>query len=196
VTTPSLDEEPAVRIIITQNVTLDGRVEMLDDWFDPQAQDDELSAELMRQSANEDVLLLGRQTFEDFRGYWPLQTNDTTGVAAQLDQVDKRVVSRTLTEPGWQNTQIISSDPMRAVAALRDEPGRDVIVTGSISLAHELISEGLVDEYRMFTYPVWQGRGRGYFRDGAHSARPPRLRLIDSKAFSSGIVYSAYEPTS
>ena len=183
-----------MRIIITQNVTLDGRVEMLDDWFDPQAQDDELSAELMRQSANEDVLLLGRQTFEDFRGYWPLQTNDTTGIAAHLDQVDKRVVSRTLTEPGWQNTQIISSDPMRAVAALRDEPGRDVIVTGSITLAHELISEGLVDEYRMFTYPVWQGRGRGYFRDGAHSARPPRLRLIDSKAFSSGIMYSAYEP--
>lgn len=184
-----------MRIIITQNVTLDGRVEMLDDWFDPQAQDEELTAELMRQSANEDVLLLGRQTFEDFRGYWPLQTDDITGVAAHLNQVDKRVVSSTLTEPGWQNSRIIGSEPMRAVAAMRDEPGRDVIVTGSITLAHELISEGLVDEYRMFTYPVWQGRGRGYFHDGAHSARPPRLQLIDSKSFPSGVVYSAYEPS-
>ena len=91
-----------MRIIITQNMTLDGRVEMLDDWFDPQAQDDELSDELMRQSAEEDVLLLGRQTFEDFRGYWPLQTDDTTGVAQHLDRVDKRVVSSTLTDPGWQ----------------------------------------------------------------------------------------------
>ena len=99
-----------MRIIITQNITLDGRVEMLDDWFDPQARDEELSAELMRQSANEDVLLLGRQTFEDFRGYWPHATDDTTGVADHLNRVDKLVVSSTLTEPGWQNTQIISSD--------------------------------------------------------------------------------------
>ncbi|WP_350270140.1 dihydrofolate reductase family protein [Brevibacterium sp. CBA3109] len=181
-----------MRIIITQNMTLDGRVEMLDDWFDPQSQDEELSAELMRQSANEEVLLLGRQTFEDFRGYWPLQTDDTTGVAAHLNQIDKRVVSTTLTEPGWQNTTVIREDPLQAVAALRDERGRDVILTGSITLAHALIAADLVDEYRMFTYPAWQGRGRGFFPD---DARPPRLRLLDSKSFASGVVYSAYEPT-
>ena len=180
-----------MRIIITQNMTLDGRVEMLDDWFDPQAQDEELSAELMRQSANEDVLLLGRQTFEDFRGYWPLQTDDTTGVAAHLDQVDKRVVSTTLTETEWQNSTVISEDPLQAVTAMRDEPGRDAILTGSITLAHALISAGLVDEFRMFTYPVWQGRGRGFFPD---DAGPPRLRLLDSKSFASGVVYSSYSP--
>ncbi|MDN5807579.1 MAG: dihydrofolate reductase family protein [Brevibacterium sp.] len=180
-----------MRIIITQNMTLDGRIEMLDDWFDPQAQDEELSAELMRQSANEDVLLLGRQTFEDFRGYWPLQTHDSTGVAAHLDRVDKRVVSTTLAEPEWQNSTVIREDPLQAAAALRDEPGRDVILTGSITLAHALITAGLVDEYRMFTYPVWQGRGRGFFPE---DARVPRLRLLDSKPFVSGVVYSAYEP--
>lgn len=179
-----------MRIIITQNMTLNGRVEMLDDWFDPQAQDEELSAELMRQSANEDVLLLGRQTFEDFRGYWPLQTDDTTGIAAHLDQVDKRVVSTTLTEPGWQNSTVISEDPLQAVTAMRDEPGRDVILTGSITLAHALITAGLVDEYRIFAYPVWQGRGRGYFPDDAR----PRLQLLGSKSFVSGVIYSAYEP--
>ena len=180
-----------MRIIITQNMTLDGRVEMLDDWFDPQAQDEELTAELMRQSANEDVLLLGRQTFEDFRGYWPLQTEDTTGVAAHLTQVDKRVASTTLTEPGWQNTTVINSDPVQAVADLRDEPGRDVILTGSITLAHALITAEMVEEFRMFTYPVWPGRGRGFFPDGAPA---PRLQLLDSKPFSSGVVYSAYGP--
>lgn len=180
-----------MRIIITQNMTLDGRAEMLDDWFDPQAQDEELSAELMRQSANEDVLLLGRQTFEDFRDYWPLQTDDVTGVADHLNQVDKRVVSTTLTgDPGWENTSIISGDPVEAVIALRDEPGRDVIVTGSITLAHALITAEVVDEFRMFTYPVWQGRGRPFFPDDAR----PRLRLVDSKPFPSGVVYSAYAP--
>ena len=145
----------------------------------------------MRQSANEDVLLLGRQTFEDFRGFWPHQRDDTTGVAAHLNQVEKLVVSTTLTEPGWQNSQIISKDPLRTVAALREEPGRDVILTGSISLAHALISAELVDEYRMFTYPVWQGRGRGFFPEGARS---PRLRLLESKSFASGVVYAAYSP--
>nr|WP_308298052.1 MULTISPECIES: dihydrofolate reductase family protein [unclassified Brevibacterium] len=189
--TRPLDEETAVRIIITQNMTLDGRVEMLDDWFDPQAQDEELSAELMRQSAHEDVLLLGRQTFEDFRGYWPLQTDDTTGVAEHLNQVDKRVVSTTLSDPGWQNTTLISSDPVRAVTALRDAPGRDVILTGSITLAHALITAEVVDEFRMFTYPVWQGRGRGFFPEGAPA---PRLHLLESKSFPSGVVYSAYSP--
>lgn len=185
-----------MRIIITQNMTLDGRVEMLDDWFDPQAQDEELSAELMRQSANEDVLLLGRQTFEDFRGYWPLQTDDVTGVADHLNRIDKRVVSTTLTEPAWENSSIIDGDPVDAVAALREEPGRDVIVTGSITLAHALITAEVVDEYRMFTYPVWQGRGRGFFPDDTDDTdvTHPRLQLLDSKSFVSGIVYSAYSP--
>ena len=186
-----LDGENGMRIIITQNITLDGRVEMLDDWFDPQAQDEELSAELMRQSAEEDVLLLGRRTFEDFRGYWPLQTDDTTGVAKHLDQVDKRVVSSTIGGPGWQNSQVIAGDPVDAVRALRDEPGRDAILTGSIRLAHALIEADLVDEYRMFVYPYWQGRGRGFFPDGAHSRR---LRLLETKAFPSGIAYSAFAP--
>lgn len=186
-----LDGENGMRIIITQNLTLDGRVEMLDDWFDPQAQDEELSAELMRQSAEEDVLLLGRQTFEDFRGYWPLQTDDTTGVAQQLDRVDKRVVSSTLTDPGWRNSSVIAGDPLDAVRRLREEPGRDAILTGSIRLAHTLIEADLVDEYRMFVYPHWQGRGRGFFPDGAHSRR---LRLLETKAFPSGIIYSAFAP--
>ncbi len=181
-----------MRIIITQNVTLDGRVEMLDDWFDPQAQDDELVAELMAQSAREQILLLGRQTFEDFRGYWPQQTDDTTGIAAHLDKVRKVVVSTTLTEPGWMNTEIIT-EPLLEVAALRSEPGLDVIITGSITLAHELITAGLVDEYRMFVHPVWQGRGRGFFPDGHPQ---PQLSLLDSRPFHrSGVVYSAYAPT-
>ena len=180
-----------MRIIITQNMTLDGRVEMLDDWFDPQAQDEELSAELMRQSAEEDVLLLGRQTFEDFRGYWPLQVDDTTGVAEQLDRVDKRVVSSTLTDPGWQNSQVIGADPVDAVRALREESGRDAILTGSIRLAHTLIEADLVDEYRMFVYPHWQGRGRGFFPDG----RPaPRLQLLETRAFASGVVFNSFAP--
>ncbi len=76
------------RLVITQNVTLDGSIEMLDDWFDPQSQDEELLAETHRQDAESDALLLGRQTFEDFRGYWPHQHDDQTGISAYLDDDD------------------------------------------------------------------------------------------------------------
>jgi dihydrofolate reductase len=67
-----------MRMIITQNVTLDGRAEMLDDWFDPAAQDADLAAEIMRQSASEEVLLLGRKTFEAFRRVWPFSSTRST----------------------------------------------------------------------------------------------------------------------
>lgn len=180
-----------MRIVITQNTTLDGRVEMLDDWFDPARQDEELAAELMRQTALEEVLLLGRRTFEDFRGYWPQQTQDTTGVAASLEAADKRVVSATLTEPGWAHTTIISGDPLEAVRALRDEPGQDVIITGSITLSHALIGAGLVDLYRMFVYPYWQGRGRSFFPEGHPGTG---LHRVEARAFSGGVTYLAYVP--
>lgn len=85
-------------LIITQNATIDGSVEMLEgtDWFDPQAHDDELTAELRRQDETADALLLGRKTFEDFRGYWPKQTEDASGIADYINSVAKYVVSTTI----------------------------------------------------------------------------------------------------
>lgn len=181
-------------LVITQNITLDGSIEMIGDWFDPQegAGDgaDQL-AELRRQDRTADALLLGRRTFEDFRGYWPLQTEDPTGISAYLDQVQKYVVSTTLTEPGWDPTTVLTGDLVAAVRALKEQPGQDVVVTGSITLTHALITAGLVDEYRLFTYPVVQGRGRRLFPDG-HEV--PRLRRLDTQAFGNGVSYAAYAP--
>ena len=180
-----------MRIIITQNMTLDGRVEMLDGWFDPSDQDEDLAEEIRRQSAEEEVLLLGRQTFTDFRGYWPHQHQDTTGVADQLNRIDKLVVSSTMRDPQWQNSRIVDGDPLAEVRRLREAEGGDVIITGSIQLAHAVIAAGLADEYRMFVYPYWQGRGRGFFPEG-HS--PPSLRLLRARSFGSGVVHLAYGP--
>ena len=95
------------KLVITQNITLDGSIEMLDDWFDPQLQDEDLLEESHREDANADALLVGRQTFEDFRGYWPKQTADATGVTDYLNQVAKYVVSSTMTDPQWQNSTVI-----------------------------------------------------------------------------------------
>jgi dihydrofolate reductase len=178
-------------LAITQNITVDGSIEMLGDWFDPQGQADmsDLLEETHRQDREADGFLVGRRTFVDLRGYWPKQTEDPTGITAYLDQVQKYVVSATLTDPEWENTTILSGDPVEEVRRLKEAPGRDIVVTGSITLCHTLVAAGLVDEYRLFVYPVVQGRGRRLFPDGFELAS---LKLLDARAFRSGIAFSRY----
>ncbi|WP_326777768.1 dihydrofolate reductase family protein [Streptomyces sp. NBC_01445] len=183
-------------LAITQNITVDGCVEMLTDWFEPQAQGNadmaDVLAEGHRQDSEADALLVGRRTFEDFRGYWPGLTDDTTGTSDYLNQVRKYVVSGSIEDPQWENSIVLSGDAVKEVTALKAlEGGKDIVLTGSISLAHTLIEAGLVDEYRLFVYPVVQGRGRRLFPDGYEV---PRLRLVDSKSFRSGIVLLRYVP--
>jgi dihydrofolate reductase len=178
------------KLVITQNMTLDGSVEMLDDWFDPQLQDEDLLEESHRQDSQADALLVGRQTFEDFRGYWPKQTDDHTGVTAYLNRVAKYVVSSTMRDPQWENSTVLAGDPVEEATALKSRPGKDIVLTGSISLAHTLIASGVVDEYRLFVYPTVQGRGRRLFPDGAVI---PKLSLVARpKCFRSGITLLRY----
>jgi dihydrofolate reductase len=117
---------------------------------------------------------VGRRTFEDMRGYWPQLSDDPTGISDYLNRLQKYVVSSTMTDPQWQNSTVLSGDPVEEVRALREQPGQDIVVTGSITLCHTLIGAGLVDEYRLFVYPVVQGRGRRLFPDGFEC---PKLRL-------------------
>jgi dihydrofolate reductase len=187
-------EEARVRALaITQNITVDGSIEMLGDWFDPQGQagvdNSDLLDELHRQDSQADGFLVGRRTFEALRGYWPQLSDDPTGISDYLNRVQKYVVSSTMTDPRWQNSTVLSGDPVAEVSALKEHTGQDIVLTGSITLCHTLIEAGLVDEYRLFVYPVVQGRGRRLFPDGFEC---PDLKLLEAKAFRSGITYSRY----
>jgi dihydrofolate reductase len=178
------------KLIVTENITLDGSIEMLGDWFDPQKQDDDLLEEVRRQDAESDAMLLGRQTFEDFRSYWPNQSDDATGITAYLNNVPKYVVSKTMTDPEWENSTVLTGDPVKGARTLKAEPGKDIVLTGSISLAHSLIAAGVVDEYRLFVYPAVQGRGRRLFPDGISISE---LTLIEPpKSFPSGVSLMCY----
>jgi dihydrofolate reductase len=180
-------------LAITENITLDGSIEMLDDWFDPSGQGDmsDLMEEIHRQDERADAFLCGRQTFEDLRGYWRDLEDDPSGISDYLNQVEKYVVSSTMTDADWDRTTVLSGDAVEEVRALKERPGEDIVLTGSISLAHTLITAGLVDEYRLFTYPVVQGRGRRLFPEGFSIGR---LRLLEARGFSSGIALSTYAP--
>ena len=181
------------KLINTENVTLDGSIEMLGEWFDPEGQGDmsDLMEEIHRQDAEADGLLVGRQTFEDLRGYWPQLSDDKTGITDYLNNVEKYVVSSTMTDPGWQNSTVLPGDPIEKVRDIKQRPGNDIVLTGSITLTHALIAAGLVDEYRLFVYPVVQGRGRRLFPDGYQI---PRLRLVNTRSFASGISLLIYTP--
>lgn len=178
-------------LAITENITLDGSVEMLGDWFDPQGQGDmsDLMAEIHRQDGEADAFLCGRRTFTDLRGYWRDLPDDTSGVSDYLNTVQKYVVSSTLADPEWDRTTVLSGDPVAAVRELKQQPGRDIVLTGSIRLGHTLIAASLVDEYRLFVYPVVQGRGRRLFPDG-HEV--PHLELVRSASFTSGVALLVY----
>jgi dihydrofolate reductase len=106
--------------------------------------------------------------------------------------VAKYVVSGTLGDPGREPTTVLPADGFQdAIGALKSEPGRDIVTTGSIILVHALVAAGLVDEYRLFLYPVVLGRGRRLFPEGT---KIPSLRLVETRPFRSGVVLLRYRP--
>ena len=181
-------------IVVTENATLDGVIEQVGDWFAPATGDAgqaDILTTLREQMKAEEAQLLGRNTFESFRKYWPAQTGDTTGIRAHLNRVPKYVFSRTLEEPGWENTTVLSGDLADEVRALKARVNGKIGVTGSITLVHGLIAASLVDEYRLFVYPVVVGDGRRLFADATNVSK---LELVEAKSYRSGVVLLIYRP--
>jgi dihydrofolate reductase len=184
------------KLVVTENITMDGVIDASEGWFTPSGEEDvdqsDLIEALREQSSAADAVLLGRVTFEEMRGFWPLQTNDKTGVTDYLNNVEKYVVSSTMKEPQWQRSTVLAGNLQDNIRELKGREGKDIVVTGSITLVHELIASGLVDEYRLFVYPVVIGRGARLFEDAMNVGK---LKLTDCRQFRSGIVlicYSAY----
>ena len=180
-------------LIVTENITLDGVIDASAGWFTPagagDVDDSDVNALLTEQREAADAFLVGRTTFEEMRSYWPERTDDETGVSAYLDRVRKYVVSRTLEDPAWEPTTILRGPLADEVATLRSAPGADIVVTGSITLVHDLVAQRLVDEYRLFVHPVVVGRGARLFEDVADH---PPLELVESRSFRSGVALLRY----
>ena len=184
-----------MKLVITQNIALDGVVEQNDEtgaWFTVAGDADmsDVDDALASMMGEEDAQLHGRITFEQMRGFWPDQTDDTSGVSAHLNRVDKYVLSRSMKDPEWENSTVLTGDLRDEVKTLKDLPGRNLGVTGSISVCHALIQADLVDEYRLLLYPVVVGRGRHLFASVGPTTRP--MELVDAQRFESGIILLSY----
>ena len=179
------------KLVVAENISTNGVIEFLDPWFDPGEQEDVDLLDVVRaHTVAETALVLGRQTFEDFRGYWPLQDDDTTGFTAHLNQVQKFVVSSTMQDPAWENSTVLSDSLEDEVRALKAAPGGEIGITGSISIVHALMGTDLVDEYRLFVYPVLTSRGRNLVPEGRSMQG---LTLTESRSFPSGVVLLTYQ---
>jgi dihydrofolate reductase len=136
--------------------------------------------------------LLGRRTYQLFAAYWPTAPEEMKAVSDHLNGKPKYVASRTLTEPlEWQNSTLLGGDVAGAVAALKEESGKDIHVIGSGDLVQTLMQHDLVDEYRLTIHPIAVGGGKRLFRE---DGKRRTFRLAHSQVTTTGALIATYEP--
>jgi dihydrofolate reductase len=159
-------------------------------WQFPYA-DEELGTFSEQWFAEADAFLLGRRTYEIFAAFWPTVTDADDVIATSLNTLPKYVVSTTLDRAEWHNTTIIRTDVLEKITELRERPGRELQIHGSGALARTLLDHGMLDELRLWTYPVVLGSGMRLFEPGRTATA---MRLIESRTTGSGCVVSVYRP--
>jgi dihydrofolate reductase len=175
------------KVVVFEFVSLDGVAEQPDEFItDIDEMMDDYGARLI---ASQDAVLLGRRTYNDWAAFWP--DSDIEPFASFINRVQKFVVTSTPLEQPWANTSVVDSGLAQFVADLKRQPGGDIGVHGSISLAQSLLNESLVDELRLAIAPTVQMQGRRLFDHGS----PKRLSLTRSITSPTGCVLLDFEVT-
>lgn len=174
-------------------ITLNGYLNGSDgdiSWHRHGAEENQYAEESL-QSGN--TLLFGRKTYEMMANYWPTPLafqNDPT-VAEGMNKADKFVISTTLKNASWENTNIISGNVVNEIKQLKKLPGNDITLLGSGSILTLLAEHGLIDQFQIMLDPVAIGSGTPIFHE---IKKPLNLKLTNLKTFKSGIVLLSYIP--
>ncbi len=182
------------KIIVSEWITLDGVFDAdpqyFGVWWLPY-HSDERAADIRKTIESADALLLGDTTYEMLAPYWSAQENDDNGPAGKLNSMPKYVVSPTLTESLWNNTQkIIKEKVVEEIRKLKQESGGDILILGSATLVQSLMETDLIDEYRFLVLPVIMGAGRRFFKDGMTMTK---LVLAETKTLPLGVLALVYK---
>ena len=190
------------RLVVAEFITLDGVIQApgspTEDtdggfthggWTHPYWHD-EIGAHFFQAMMETDALLLGRKTRQTHgNAFDPMPVGDPFGDVMNGKQ--KYVVSATLKSTAvWRNSTIISGNVVEEVRKLKDQPGKNILLDGSSVLVHTLIENNLVDEYSLHVYPLVLGIGKRLFPEGKRVS----LKLIESSALPTGVVYQRYQP--
>jgi dihydrofolate reductase len=174
------------KIVAGLFISLDGVIEAANEWTGPWF-NAEVGQAVGSMMAAQDAMLLGRVTYDEFAAHWPHQTGE---IADAMNGTAKYVVSGTLKSADWQNTTLIPRDHAAAqIAELKQQPGRNIGMTGSGTLVSWLLREGLLDELHLLVFPVVLSRGKRLFA-GPGDKVP--LKLADSATYETGVVHLTY----
>lgn len=180
------------KVVASFFISLDGVVEgpgpgdnfELAGWTMPYW-DDDIGQFIQAGMAASDALLLGRVTYQGFAAAF---ASSTSPDAELMNSFRKYVVSTTLQEAEWSNSTLIKGNVAEEVARLKQQPGRDIAISGSGQLVQTLLQDDLIDELNLLVYPVVLGRGKRLFKDGSNLT----LKLSQAKTSSSGVLLLTY----
>jgi dihydrofolate reductase len=172
-------------------VSLDGVTESPEKWQLPYF-NDEMGEAVGAAMAAADAMLLGRVTYQEFASYWPGVSSEDQPFADYMNNSPKYVASRTLEGPlQWNNSTLIKGNLVEEIARLKRQPGKNIGITGSVTLVQSLLEQDLLDELGLMIHPVVVGSGKRLFEEGGD---PKKLKLVESKTFSTGVVHLTYQP--
>jgi dihydrofolate reductase len=174
-------------------ISLDGVVEAPDQWHFPYF-NEEMGAAVDATLGAADTVLFGRKTYDSFAGAWPEREaagGEDAGFAKTLGDARKIVVSNQKLEFTWRNSEQLEGDLVEAVTALKNEPGGNIALSGSVSVVRQLLAAGLLDELHLLVHPIAVRKGMRLFDEG-ETAIP--LRLISSETFKTGVLNLVYGP--
>jgi dihydrofolate reductase len=181
------------KVFVFNMITIDGFFEGPNREIDWHNVDKEFNEFAEHQLNEVDTILFGRITYELMVNYWPTETaikNDPV-IAGKMNTIDKIVFSKTLDNPEWNNTRLITKNIAYEVLKLKRQPGKDIAIFGSSDLSATLMQLELIDEYRIMINPVILGKGRYLFK-GINDRF--NLKLLNIKTFRSGNVLLYYQP--
>jgi dihydrofolate reductase len=178
------------KIVAGLLVSLDGVAESPEKWTFPFF-NDEVGQVIQSQMDASDAMLLGRRTYEEWAAYWPDKTAQDDPFADYINNAPKFVVSTTLKSVEWRNSTLITGDVAEELAKLKWQPGKDITISGSITLVGSLLRNRLLDELSLLLHPVVVGTGRRLFEDPAGHVP---LKLMGSRVLSNGVLSLTYEP--
>jgi dihydrofolate reductase len=171
-------------------VSLDGVTESPEKWQLPYF-NDEMGEAIGAAMAAADAMLLGRVTYQEFASYWPGVRSEDQPFADYMNNTPKYVVSTTLDTVEWSNSTLIKGNLAEEITKLKQQPGKNIGITGSTTLVQSLLQDDLLDELGLMIHPVVVGSGKRLFEEGGELKA---LKLIDSKTFSTGVVSLTYQP--
>lgn len=175
-------------------ITLDGvvQLEAVHDWLAKLRDTEEVLGDFFAKVAEEDAMLLGRVTYQEWANYWPTSTVEP--FASHINRVPKYVVSTSLDAVPWGdqgNATLIKGNLGDAITTLKKQPGKNIGVHGSPTLIEALLHANLLDELRLEIYPVVAGRGARLFQN---ESDPKQLQLVHGKLTSNGVAVLTYQP--